>query len=78
MTPDQCAAARALLGWEIEQLAAAAGSTVETVAIFEVRGIRTRQKTLTKLRNAFESAGVKFTDDDGVRLGKTDSPSEAD
>ena len=65
MTPDQCIAARELLGWSREQLVTASGCRLETVTIFEMRGTRSHQSTRRKLHAAFELAGVEFIAENG-------------
>jgi hypothetical protein len=55
-----------------QQLADAARIGVATVRLFESEATETRQATLAVLRQAFEFAGVEFTNGDqpGVRLTK--------
>lgn len=62
LTPEQCRAARALLGWSQDQLKEASGVSKVTIADFE-RGARARSPyadTLAKLVDAFAVAGVEF------------------
>jgi transcriptional regulator with XRE-family HTH domain len=70
----QVKAARALLGWSQDDLAAEAGVSIPTVKRLEaVDGLLGgRADTANKLRSALESAGVEFTNGDqpGVRLRK--------
>jgi transcriptional regulator with XRE-family HTH domain len=70
----QIKAARALLGWSQEGLAAAAGVSVPTVKRLEAADglLGGREETGTKLRAALEKAGVEFTNGNqpGVRLRK--------
>ena len=72
LTPAQCRAARGLLDWTQQELADAARIGVATVRLFEGEGAQSRQATLAVLRQAFELAGVEFTNGDqpGVRLAK--------
>ena len=72
LTPAQCRAARGLLDWTQQELADAARIGVATVRLFEGEAAESRQATLAVLRQAFELAGVEFTNDDqpGVRLTK--------
>ena len=72
ITASQCRAARGLLDWTQQQLADAARIGVATVRLFESEATETRQATLAVLRQAFEFAGVEFTNGDqpGVRLTK--------
>jgi predicted transcriptional regulator len=68
----QIKAARSLLGWEQHQLAQSAGVAISTVRRLEgLNGtIGGHQRTIEKIRLAFESAGVEFIGDPdpGVRL----------
>ena len=70
----QVKAARALLGWSQDDLAAEAGVSIPTVKRLEaVDGLLGgRADTANKLLSALESAGVEFTNGDqpGVRLRK--------
>jgi transcriptional regulator with XRE-family HTH domain len=74
MTPAQCRAARALIGWSQDELAAASKVGKATIASFE-RGKRASYaRTLEGLCVALESAGVIFVAENGegpgVRLRK--------
>jgi transcriptional regulator with XRE-family HTH domain len=70
----QIKAARALLGWSQEDLAARANVSVPTVKRLEAADglLGGREETGTKLRRALEGAGIDFTNGDhaGVRLRK--------
>ena len=72
ITASQCRAARGLLDWTQQELADAARIGVATVRLFESEATGTRQATLAVLRQAFELAGVEFTNGNhpGVRLIK--------
>lgn len=60
MTPRQCKAARALLGWTQYHLARRAGVAVSTVADYE-REVRELMPNNAKaVRCALESAGIQF------------------
>lgn len=60
ITYKQCRAARELLGWKQNDLAAKSSISAATIADFE-RGVRElRVSTLEKLINTFENAGIKF------------------
>ena len=74
MTPEQCKAARALLGRDQEQVASLANVARTTLIDFE-KGLRTpRASTIAAIRAALESAGVEFIEPNGggagVRLRK--------
>jgi len=57
----QLRAARALKGWSRDDLAAAAKTTVRTLARLEAGEGMARLTTLEAIRAAFEAAGVEFT-----------------
>ncbi len=66
----QCRAARAMIEWSRDVLAAESRVGKRTIVDFE-RGARSPQaSTLLAIQRAFEAAGVEFTNGDapGVRL----------
>lgn len=79
--PGQLRAARALVGWTRDELAAAAGTTSRTLARLEAGETEARTSTARAIRTALESAGVIFIAENGggpgVRLRKPDSPPAA-
>jgi len=60
LMPAQLRAARALLNWSREELAAKSGTSSETIKSFELRGSDPRLSSLNKWRRALEHAGVVF------------------
>jgi len=70
----QLKAARALIGWSREDLAAAAKTTERTVARLELGEVVPRASTVAAIRSALEAAGVDFIEENGggagVRLRK--------
>jgi transcriptional regulator with XRE-family HTH domain len=74
MTPEQCCAARKLLGWHQQHLALQANSCLSTIIGFESRQKHTREITVEAIRAALEAAGVEFIAENGggagVRLRK--------
>ena len=72
----QVKAARSLLAWSQEDLAAAADISVPTIKRLEAQDgpLGGRDETGVKIRSALESAGVEFIDENGggpgVRLRK--------
>jgi transcriptional regulator with XRE-family HTH domain len=72
----QVKAARSLLAWSQEQLAAAANVSVPTIKRLEAQDgpLGGRNETGMKIRSAFEAAGIEFIDENGggpgVRLRK--------
>ena len=79
ISTSQIRAARALLRWSAEDLAAHAGVGVATIRRLELQdGVpSSNAKTLQEIQRAFESAGVEFVgapdDRPGVRLTNTKS-----
>src|SRR5580692_3840122 len=69
ITPAQCRAARALLDWSQQQLAAAAKVGVVTVRQFEGGGAQPRRATLDVLFRALEAAGIAFIPENGGGAG---------
>jgi transcriptional regulator with XRE-family HTH domain len=70
-TIEQIKAARALLRWSQEDLAAQAGLSVPTIRRFEAPGkSRVSGEARLKMEAALEAAGIVFTngDEPGVRL----------
>jgi transcriptional regulator with XRE-family HTH domain len=63
LTPQQCRAARAVLGWSREDLAEKAGVSAGTVVGFELLGADSKVSTVQKLRRALEGGGIEFIDD---------------
>ena len=72
----QVKAGRALLDWSQEQLAAAADVSIPTIKRLEANDgpVGGRGRTVEKILNAMEAAGVEFIDENGggpgVRLRK--------
>ena len=74
ITASQCRAARGLIGWSQQELAAHAGVGIMTVHQLEKDGSQPRRATLEVVQRALESAGVEFIEENGggacVRLRK--------
>lgn len=75
LTPAQCRAARALLGWTQATLADRAGIARRTVAHFEVGRRALLVRTRREIAETFQRAGVEFfwampTAGEGVRLSR--------
>ncbi len=71
MSPEQCRASRAWLGWTQPELAEKAGVGVATVKDFE-RGSRTPMaNNLKAMRAALEAAGVTLLFDGDKAVGLT-------
>jgi len=83
VTPDQLKAARALLGWSFDRVAARSGTSAQLVSTFEktgrivsmnVPGRPVPIDAVAAVRTTLEAAGVEFTNGDelGVKLRKAD------
>ncbi len=60
MTPAQCSAARSLLRWSVDKLAARVGVSPTTIRNFEGGRTKTQPLVVKGLRDTFVSAGVVF------------------
>lgn len=69
MSPEQCRAARAWLGWSMDALAASAHVSNSTVRDFEARRRTPIPNNLAAMRGALEAAGIEFLSTDGVAEG---------
>jgi transcriptional regulator with XRE-family HTH domain len=71
-TNAQCRAARALLNWTQDDLAAHSKITQKTIADFERGATRPHAHTLAQIATAFEAAGIEFlnSDEPGVRFAR--------
>ncbi|WP_440658713.1 helix-turn-helix domain-containing protein [Ensifer adhaerens] len=68
MNAVQCRLARVAMGWGIRDLAAAAGVSSQIVSRLE-RGEQLRTRTLDRMRQVFEAAGIDFIcDGDGFGI----------
>ncbi|KAB2920017.1 MAG: helix-turn-helix transcriptional regulator [Hyphomicrobiaceae bacterium] len=67
LTAAQLRAARALVGWSRDDLAARSGISAPTVRDFEVNGSDPKLGTVQKWRRALEAVGVEFIDEDDVK-----------
>jgi len=83
LTPQEVRAARLLLGWPQERLAARSGTTTVFVLTYENEGrimkMYSRERSLNGLaaiRAALEAAGVEFTNDHppSVQLRRSEAP----
>jgi transcriptional regulator with XRE-family HTH domain len=74
MIAAQCKAARALVGWTQQQLAAEARVGVVTIHQFETGVSQPRRATVDAIKRTLEVAGIEFIDANGggpgVRLKK--------
>lgn len=72
--PEHCRAARALLDWTLDDLSRESGVAVKTIVSFE-KGQRTPYpRTLRDIREAFERAGIRFTNADRPGLYRDREP----
>lgn len=67
--PEQCRAARAILGFSQDQLAEASKVAKATIANFELGKRMPYERTLQDIREALEAAGVVFLDNGAHREG---------
>jgi transcriptional regulator with XRE-family HTH domain len=65
ITSAQCRAARGLIGWSQQKLAAEAGVGLVTVHQLEAGTSQPRRATLEVIRRALETAGVEFIEENG-------------
>jgi transcriptional regulator with XRE-family HTH domain len=65
ITSAQCRAARGLLDWTQQELAARAGIGIVTVRQVEAGLSRPRRATLEVIKRAMEAAGIEFIDGNG-------------
>jgi transcriptional regulator with XRE-family HTH domain len=65
ISPEQCRAARGLLGWSQADLSRASETATKTIADFERGAREPYARTLDDVRAAFERAGVEFIDENG-------------
>ena len=71
LSPRLCRAARSMLGWQQEDLAAAAGVSKSTIGAFETRqeDARLMGQNNRALTEAFEHAGLCFIPENGGGAG---------
>jgi transcriptional regulator with XRE-family HTH domain len=68
MTPRQCRAARALLGWTQADLAELAGLGLSTIEDFEVSRRVLPKDTVAAIQETLEINGIELINESGVRL----------
>lgn len=68
MTPAQCRAARALIGWTQQKLAEVSGISIATIRRFEAERSAPTSANREALRHALENEGIAFLAHDGVKL----------
>jgi transcriptional regulator with XRE-family HTH domain len=67
ISANQIRAARALVDWSQDDLAAACGLSVATIRKLELGHISPRSSTTQTIRKAFEDTGLEFIEPNGVR-----------
>ena len=72
LTPRQIRAARGLLGWEATELGKRTNLSRETIANIESGRTQAREGSLERIATAFDTSGVEFTENQGVRLKPRD------
>ncbi|MGB8841311.1 MAG: transcriptional regulator [Aliidongia sp.] len=75
ITPAQCRAARSLIRWSQDDLAANSEVGVAAIRTFEAESASPRRATVAALQRALEAAGIIFIAENGegpgVRLRKS-------
>lgn len=71
LTPRLCRAARALLGWQQNDLVEASGVSKSTIGAFETKDEGARMATMNNraLVETFEKAGLQFIPENGGGAG---------
>lgn len=69
LSSAQCRAARAMLEWTREDLAAKCGVSRPTLADFETDKRKPYDRTLADIRRTFEDAGLEFIPENGGGAG---------
>src|ERR1700761_7454237 len=69
ITPEQCRAARALLGWSQDDLERTSGVSKKTIAEFEREAQIPYDKTLRELETALRASGVQLISENGGGVG---------
>jgi transcriptional regulator with XRE-family HTH domain len=69
MQPEQTRAARAVLNWSLDDLAAASGVHRNTISNFEKRKYEGEPEKLVEVKRTLESAGVIFIEENGQAAG---------
>jgi ribosome-binding protein aMBF1 (putative translation factor) len=64
----QCRSARALLGWSVAKLAAAASVSESAIDDFELERRTPETAVADQIRRAFEAIGIVFLPADDVRM----------
>jgi transcriptional regulator with XRE-family HTH domain len=68
ITAAQCRSARALLGWSLAKLAAAAGIAESDLDAFELERSTPQAALVNAIEQAFAGVGVAFLEDGDIRL----------
>jgi transcriptional regulator with XRE-family HTH domain len=71
ITAKQIRAGRALLGWTAQELATAAGTSIDAIQRLETEKVaiaKARAGTIQKIENALAAAGVDLLNGNGVRI----------
>lgn len=67
ISPAQCRGARAILNWSQPDLAKRCAIHVQTISNFEQESGTPTKKTLQRITDTLEAAGMEFIENDGVR-----------
>ena len=69
ITPEQCKAARAMLGWSRDKLADAAKVAIRTLVDFERGARQPYERTLKDIKRSLEDSGILFISGNGGGVG---------
>lgn len=69
LSSAQCRAARAMIGWSREDLAAKSGVSRPTLADFETDKRKPYDRTIADIRRTLEEAGLEFIAENGGGAG---------
>jgi DNA-binding XRE family transcriptional regulator len=72
LSPNQIRAARSFLDWTRDDLAAATDLSAETIRRIESGATTPNDSTARSIKRAFESKGLEFIEQEGVRRAKSD------
>lgn len=70
LEPRLCKAARGLLDWSQEELAAKIGSSKKTITDFERGNRKPQPRTLQDISYTFKEAGIEFENNDKISAVK--------
>jgi transcriptional regulator with XRE-family HTH domain len=69
IAPEQCRAARGLLGWSQDHLVEKSGVSKRTIVRFELEDGEPFNRTVVALHSSFQKAGILFIEQNGGGIG---------